>query len=74
MALGFPLKYREPECAAGYTYDVVVDSGDVEGEGVGVYDALVALELVVPVGVVFGPSVGVAGEEAVGAGVRVGSP
>lgn len=58
----------------GDTDDVVVDSRDVEGEGVGVDDALVALELVVPVGVVLGPCEGVACEETVGAGVAVGSP
>lgn len=46
----------------------------MESEGVGVDDALVGLEGVVPVGVVLGPCVGVACEEAVRAGVGVGCP
>lgn len=46
----------------------------MEREGVGVDDALVALEGIVPVGVVLGPGEGVAVLEAVRAGVGVGSP
>lgn len=68
------LQHRKSKCTAGHTDNVVVDSGDMESEGVGVDDALVGLEGVVPVGVVLGPCDGCRLEEAVRAGVGVGCP